>query len=183
MVPTATGALCLTKSYLCTAAVKVPPYRLKLEFTMSSDTLKAKITEAMKDAMRARQKERLGAIRLIQAEIKRIEVDERIEVDDERMLVVLDKMLKQRRDSIKQYEDAGRQELADKEQAEIEVIQEFLPTPLTGDELDALVAQAVADSGAESIRDMGKVMAILKPQVQGRADMGAISKAVKSRLQ
>lgn len=149
---------------------------------MSEASLKARITEAMKTAMKARDKERLGAIRLIQAEIKRIEVDERIEVDDDRVLIILDKMLKQRRDSIKQFADAGRQELADKEQAEIEVIQEFLPTPLTSEELAEIVTHAIAQAGAESMKDMGKVMALVKPQVQGRTDMGAISQAVKERL-
>lgn len=149
---------------------------------MTDQTLKAQITEAMKDAMRARDKDRLGAIRLIQAEIKRIEVDERIDVDDERMLVVLDKMIKQRRDSINQYQNAGRQELADKEQAEIEVIQGFLPAQLSDRELDELVSRAISESGAESMKDMGKVMAILKPQVQGRADIGAVSQNVKARL-
>ncbi len=149
---------------------------------MTNASLKSQITEAMKDAMRAREKEKLGAIRLIQSEIKRIEVDERIELDDTRVLAVLDKMLKQRRDSLKQFTDAGRQDLADKEQAEIEVIQTFMPTPLTEAELENLVAAAVAESGAESMKDMGRVMAILKPQVQGRADMGVISKAVKARL-
>jgi len=149
---------------------------------MTNASLKSQITEAMKDAMRAREKEKLGAIRLIQSEIKRIEVDERIELDDTRVLAVLDKMLKQRRDSLKQFTDAGRQDLADKEQAEIEVIQTFMPTPLTEAELENLVAAAVAESGAESMKDMGRVMAILKPQVQGRADMGVISKAVKARI-
>ncbi|MGH1374349.1 MAG: GatB/YqeY domain-containing protein [Cellvibrionaceae bacterium] len=145
-------------------------------------SLKDTIKDAMKAAMRAKEKERLGTIRMIQAEIKRIEVDERIEVDDERLLVVLDKMCKQRRDSITQFDDAGRTELADIERAEMSVIQEFLPAALTDDELDAIVTQAVADSGAESARDMGKVMALVKPQVQGRADMGAISKLVKAKL-
>ncbi len=149
---------------------------------MAEYTIKARITEAMKDAMRAKDKDRLGAIRLIQADIKRIEVDERVEVDDERMLAVLDKMIKQRRDSISQYENAGRQELADREQAEIAVIQEFLPAQLSAAELDQLVADAIAGSGAESMKDMGKVMAALKPKVQGRADVGAVSQAVKARL-
>lgn len=148
---------------------------------MSSE-LKEQIKAAMKAAMRAKEKERLGAIRMIQAEIKRIEVDERIEVDDERLLVILDKMCKQRRDSISQYVDAGREELADIERAEMAVIQEFLPAALSEAELDAIVAAAIADSGAESARDMGKVMALIKPQIQGRADMGAVSKMVKSRL-
>ncbi len=145
-------------------------------------SLKDTIKDAMKAAMRAKEKERLGTIRMIQAEIKRIEVDERIEVSDERLLIVLDKMCKQRRDSITQFDDAGRTELADIERFEMSVIQEFLPAALTDEELDAIVAQAVADSGAESARDMGKVMALVKPQVQGRADMGAISKLVKAKL-
>ncbi len=145
-------------------------------------SLKDTIKDAMKAAMRAKEKERLGTIRMIQAEIKRIEVDERIEVSDERLLIVLDKMCKQRRDSITQFDDAGRTELADIERFEMSVIQEFLPAALTDEELDTIVTQAVADSGAESARDMGKVMALVKPQVQGRADMGTISKLVKTKL-
>jgi len=136
----------------------------------------------MKDAMRARAKERLGAIRLILSEVKRIEVDERIDVDDARLLAVLDKMVKQRRDSINQYENAGRQELADVEQAEIEVIQEFLPEPLSDEELTVMIDEAIAASGAESMRDMGKVMGILKPKIQGRADVGAVSGMIKGKL-
>lgn len=150
---------------------------------MAELSLKATITEAMKAAMKAREKERLSAIRLILAEFKRIEVDERIDIDDARCLAVLDKMCKQRRDSIKQYEDAGRDELAAVEYAEIEVIQDFLPQALTEAELDALIAQAIAESGADSIKGMGQVMAILKPQIQGRADVGQVSQRVKSRLQ
>ncbi|WP_101758223.1 GatB/YqeY domain-containing protein [Oceanicoccus sp. KOV_DT_Chl] len=149
---------------------------------MADTTLKAQIQEAMKAAMRAKEKQRLGTIRLIQAEIKRIEVDERIDIDDARLLAVLDKMCKQRRDSISQYEAAGRQELADIESAEIVVIQDFLPTQLSDDELNTLVADAVSSSGAESMKDMGKVMAILKPQLQGRADMGEVSKLIKAKL-
>jgi len=145
-------------------------------------SLKDTLKDEMKAAMRAKAKERLGTIRMIQAEIKRIEVDERIDVDDERVLGVLDKMCKQRRDSITQYDDAGRTELADIERFEMGVIQEFMPAALTDEELDQIVTQAVADSGAESARDMGKVMALVKPQVQGRADMGAISKLVKAKL-
>ena len=136
----------------------------------------------MKDAMRARDKDRLGTIRLIQSEFKRIMVDERIEVDDARALAVLDKMVKQRRDSQSQYAEAGRQELADKEAAEIEVIQEFLPAPLSDEELDALVDAAISSSGASGMQAMGAVMAELKPRLQGRADMGAVSQRVKSRL-
>ena len=136
----------------------------------------------MKDAMRAKAKVRLGTIRLIQADIKRIEVDERIEVDDTRVLAILDKMVKQRRDSIKQYEDAGRQELADVEQAEIKVIQEFLPEALSEDELAAMIDDAIASTGAESMKDMGKVMGIIKPKIQGRADVGAVSGLIKGKL-
>ncbi|MBQ0713354.1 MAG: GatB/YqeY domain-containing protein [Porticoccus sp.] len=147
-----------------------------------SESLKKQITSAMKDAMRAKAKERLGAIRLILAEVKQIEVDERIDVDDARLLAVLDKMVKQRRDSIQQFEAAERQELADKEQAEIDIIQEFLPEALTNEELTAMVDAAIASSGAESMRDMGKVMGILKPNIQGRADVGAVSGMVKGKL-
>ncbi|MDX2350323.1 MAG: GatB/YqeY domain-containing protein [Porticoccus sp.] len=147
-----------------------------------SESLKKQITSAMKDAMRAKAKERLGAIRLILAEVKQIEVDERIDVDDARLLAVLDKMVKQRRDSIQQFEAAERQELADKEQTEIDIIQEFLPEALTNEELTAMVDAAIASSGAESMRDMGKVMGILKPNIQGRADVGAVSGMVKGKL-
>lgn len=150
---------------------------------MAELSLKATVTEAMKAAMKAKDKARLSAIRLMLAEFKRIEVDERIEIDDARCLAVLDKMCKQRRDSIKQYEDAGRDELAAVEYAEIAVIQDFLPQPLTDEELDAMVTQAIADSGADSIKGMGQVMAILKPKIQGRADVGQVSQLVKSRLQ
>ena len=144
--------------------------------------LKNQIQEAMKDAMRAKQKERLGAIRLILADVKRIEVDERIEVADDRLLAILDKMVKQRKDSIEQFVKAERQELADKEQFEIEVISEFLPSPLSEDELNALIQQAITETGAETMRDMGKVMGILKPQIQGRADAGKVSQQIKQKL-
>jgi uncharacterized protein YqeY len=136
----------------------------------------------MKDAMRNKDKPRLGAIRLMLAEVKRVEVDERIVISDERLLSILDKMVKQRRDSIAQYQTAGRDELAAVESYEIEVIQEFLPAALTNDEIEALIASAIAESGAESMRDMGKVMGILKPQIQGRADGGAVSGLVKTAL-
>ncbi len=145
-------------------------------------SMKKQINDAMKDAMRAKDKPRLGAIRLIQAEIKRIEVDERIEIDDARILAILDKMVKQRRDSINQYETAGRQELADIEIAEINVIQHFLPAALSDAEISAMVAAAVTETGASSMADMGKVMGILKPQIQGRADGGAVSGLVKAAL-
>jgi len=149
---------------------------------MTDQTLKARITEAMKTAMKAREKQRLSAIRLILAEIKRIEVDERIDVDDTRVLAVLDKMCKQRRDSIEQYQAAGRSELADQESFEISVIQEYLPTQLSEADLNQLIGAAISQSGAQSMQDMGKVMAILKPQVQGRADMGDVSKQIKAKL-
>lgn len=145
-------------------------------------SLKKQIYTAMKEAMRAKDKARLGAIRLIQAEVKRIEVDERIEVDDQRLIAIMDKMIKQRRDSIAQFEAAGRQELVDIEVAEIDVIQDFLPTALTEQEINNLIQQAIASTGAESMRDMGKVMGILKPQIQGRADGGIVSGAVKKAL-
>tara|TARA_Y100001951_G_scaffold20770_1_gene15778 strand:+ start:21770 stop:22261 length:492 start_codon:yes stop_codon:yes gene_type:complete len=152
------------------------------EMPMSQPTLKQSLNDAMKAAMRAREKERLGAIRLIQAEVKRIEVDERIEVDDTRLLTILDKMCKQRRDSITQYEEAGREELAAQERAEMAVIQEFMPTPLSDEELDALIEKAIADSGADSMKDMGKVVGLIKPAAQGRADMAAVSRKIKERL-
>ncbi len=144
--------------------------------------LKNTITEQMKDAMRAKDKERLGTIRLMLAEIKRIEVDERIELDDARILIVLDKMVKQRRDSITQYEAAERPELAAKEQQELEVIKTFLPQPLSDAEITQIIDDAIATSGASSMQDMGKVMALIKPQVQGRADVGKISGLVKQKL-
>ncbi|MBK7731164.1 MAG: GatB/YqeY domain-containing protein [Gammaproteobacteria bacterium] len=149
---------------------------------MSESALKTRITEAVKAAMRAQDKPRRDAIRLIQAEIKRIEVDERIELDDARVLAVLDKMLKQRRDSIQQFEKAARQDLIDIEAAEVAVIQDFLPRALEPAEIDALVDAVLRESGASEMKDMGKVMALLKPQVQGRADMGMVSQRIKARL-
>jgi uncharacterized protein YqeY len=142
----------------------------------------ADIKTAMKEAMRAKDKQRLSTIRLIQAEFKRIEVDERIELDDARVLAVLDKMCKQRRDAIKQYQDANRPELADKEAAEVSVIQEFLPQPLSADEIAALIDEAIDATGASSMADMGKVMGMLKAKMQGRADMAEVSKLIKSKL-
>ncbi len=144
--------------------------------------LKKQITEAMKEAMRAKEKERLGTIRLILAEIKRIEVDERIELDDARVLATLDKMSKQRRDSISQYDSADRTDLADIERRELEVIKTFLPQPLSDEEIQKAIQEAIASSGATGMQDMGKLMAELKPKVQGRADMGMVSKLVKESL-
>ena len=149
---------------------------------MSEQSLALTIRAAMKAAMKARDKERLSTIRLIIAEFKRIEVDERIEVDDARALAVLDKMVKQRRDSAEQYTSAGRDELAAQENAEIAVIQEYLPAQLSEDELIAMVDAAIAASDASGMQAMGAVMGQLKPQLQGRADIGAVSQLVKSRL-
>lgn len=149
---------------------------------VTTPDLRQQLSDAMKAAMRARDRERLDAIRLILAEIQRVEVDERITVEDARIVMILDRMTKQRRDAITQYETAGRDELADRERAEIAVIAEFLPEPLTETEIDALITAAISEVGANSARDMGKVMALLKPQLQGRADLGAISGRVKRRL-
>ena len=144
------------------------------------DSLKDRIKDDMKASMKGGDKARLGVIRMILAAIKQVEVDERIELDDDRVVVVLDKMLKQRRESIKQYSDAGREDLAEIEEAEVLVIQDFLPQALSDAEIDAMVAKAIAEVGAESIKDMGKVMAILKPQMQGRADMAVVSARIKA---
>ncbi len=138
-------------------------------------SLTARIQEDMKTAMRGGDKRRLGVIRLILAAIKQREVDERIVLDDTQVTVVLDKMLKQRRESISQYEQAGRTDLVEQEQFEMEVVQAYLPQPLSPAEIDTLIGQAIAETGASGIKDMGKVMALLKPQLQGRADMSAVS--------
>ncbi|MGL5333570.1 MAG: GatB/YqeY domain-containing protein [Aeromonas veronii] len=145
-------------------------------------SLKDQLKDQQKLAMLAKDKVRLGAIRLLMAEIKQREVDTRIELNDEDILAVVTKMVKQRRDSISQFEAAGRQDLADKESAEIVVLQEFLPQQLTADEIAALIEQAITESGAAIMADMGKVMAVLKPKIQGRADVGAVSAQVKTRL-
>jgi uncharacterized protein YqeY len=149
---------------------------------MSENDLKTRIAEAMKDAMRARDKARLGTIRLMMADIKRVEVDERIELDDQRVLVILDRMCKQRRDAAEQFRAGQRDDLAINEEQELAVIQEFLPSQLDEAELQSLVDAAIASTSASSMKDMGAVMGILKPQAQGRADMGALSKLVRSKL-
>ena len=136
----------------------------------------------MKAAMKAREKQTLSTIRLIQADFKRIEVDERIEIDDARAIAIMDKMVKQRRDSAKQYRDADRPELADQEDAEILVIQTFLPEQLSADDIDALIDEALAGIEATGMAAMGQLMGKLKPQLQGRADMGEVSQRVKSKL-
>lgn len=148
-----------------------------------SSAIQHAINEAVKDAMRAKAKERLMTLRLITSEFKRIEVDERIELDDARVLAVLDKMVKQRRDSAKQYSENGRPELAEREQFEIGVIQEYLPQQLSETELRTLVKEAATTLGATGMADMGKLMGAVKPQVQGRADMGLVSQLVKAQLQ
>jgi hypothetical protein len=149
---------------------------------MSSLTLKARLQEDMKAAMRAQDKARLDAIRLILAAVKQIEVDERIEVDDARMLAILDKMVKQRRDSIAQYEAAKRQDLADQENYELTIIAQYMPAPLTEREIETLISEAITACQAASAKDMGKVMAELKPKLQGRADIAIVSAKVKERL-
>jgi hypothetical protein len=145
-------------------------------------SLKAKITEDMKTAMRAKDSARLGAIRLLQAAIKQREVDERIELNDADVLAAIEKMLKQRRDSISAYEGANRHDLADVEKFEVSVLQTYLPQQLTDAEVAALLEQAITDTGADGIKDMSKVMAAIKPLVVGRADMGKLSGLIKTRL-
>jgi uncharacterized protein YqeY len=145
-------------------------------------SLKDRITADMKTAMKAGDKDRLGVIRMALAAVKQREVDERKELTDADVLAVIEKMVKQRRESVSQYESGGRADLAAKESAEIEVLTEYLPEPLSEDELAALIDAAIAETGAESLRDMGKVMAKVKGEAQGRADMGAVSAQVKARL-
>ena len=150
--------------------------------TLPLNTLKSQIQEDVKTAMRARDQKRLTALRLITASIKQVEIDKRIEMDDPAVLAVLDKMVKQRRDSLEQYQAAGRDDLAAQEEFELELISIYLPEALGADELAALIKQVVADTGASSIRDMGAVINKLREQVQGRADMKAVSSAVKEQL-
>ena len=145
-------------------------------------SLVAQVKAAMKAAMKAREKQTLNTIRLIQAEFKRIEVDERIEIDDARALTILDKMVKQRRDSASQFRDADRPELAEQEDAEIAIIQTFLPAQLSSEDIDVLIDEALAGIEAEGMSAMGPLMGKLKPQLQGRADMGEVSQRVKAKL-
>lgn len=145
-------------------------------------SLKTRIQDDMKSTMKAGARARLGVIRLILAAIKQREVDERIELDDEQVLVVLGKMVKQRRDSIRQYTDAGRDELAAAELAEVAIIQGYLPAALPEEEIAAIVEQTIAETGASSMKDMGKVMGKIKPRVQGRADMAQVSALIKKKL-
>ena len=147
-----------------------------------TNTLKTQIQESMKNAMRAKDKHRLGVVRLMLSAIKQIEVDERIELDDARVIVVLDKMVKQRRESIAQYEAANRTDLVDVEKAEIPIIQEFLPEQLSEAEISKMVDDAFSETGAATMKDMGKVMGFIKPKVQGRADMNIVSQMIKAKL-
>jgi uncharacterized protein len=150
--------------------------------TTSGTSLKGQLQAAMKTALKAGEKKKLGAIRLILAAIKQLEIDGRTELDDQGIIAVLDKMVKQRRDSAKQYRAADRIDLADVEEYEIAVIQEYLPKPLTPEEVLQMIKMAVAESGADTVKDMGKVMALLKPKMQGRADMAAVGQEVKKFL-
>jgi uncharacterized protein len=145
-------------------------------------SLKERITDDMKAAMRAGERERLGVIRMITAAIKQREVDERITLDDAQVLAVLEKMIKQRKESLAQFQAGNRQDLVDKESAEITLLQTYLPAQLSESELDALIAEAVAATGAASVKDMGKVMGIIKQKAQGRADMGAVGAKIKAKL-
>jgi len=147
-----------------------------------ASTTKFQLQEAVKNAMRARDKQKLGALRLIMAEIKRKEVDDRCEVDDVEVLTILTKMMKQRRDSLSQYEAAGRQDLAAQEQFELDLIAEYLPQALSENEINDLIADAISGTGATEIKQMGQVMAYLKPKLQGRADMGQVGAQVKQKL-
>ena len=144
--------------------------------------LKSRITADMKSAMRASDKDRLGVIRLLQAAIKQREVDERVELDDAQVTAVIEKMVKQRRDSVQQYTDGGRPELAAAEQAEIDILADYLPEQLGEAEIAQLIDEAIAATGAEGMKDIGKVMGVLKPKLSGRADMGAVSGLIKARL-
>jgi uncharacterized protein YqeY len=146
------------------------------------EPIKERIKEDMKASMKGGNKSRLAVIRLIMAAIKQREVDERIDLDDAQVIEVLDKMLKQRRESIRQYRAAARDDLANAEEAEIVVIQDFLPQALADDEIDRMIKKAIAEAGAGSVKDMGKVMALLKPKMQGRADMSAVSAKIKGAL-
>ena len=145
-------------------------------------SLKERITDDMKAAMRSGEKERLGVIRMITAAIKQREVDERIVLDDAQVLSVLEKMIKQRKESIAQFQAGNRQDLVDKEAAEIALVQTYMPSPMTGAEIDALIGEAIAATGASSIKEMGKVMAIMKAKAQGRADMAAVGAKIKAKL-
>ena len=145
-------------------------------------SIKKELNQAVIAAMKAKEKDRLKTLRMATAAIKQIEVDERIEVDDTRTLAIIDKLIKQRKDAAQQFKDANRKDLMEQELSEITVLQEFMPQPLSEDEIASLIDSAINETGANSMKEMGKVMAILKPQIQGRADMGLVSKTVKQKL-
>ncbi len=145
--------------------------------------IKSKISADVKDAMRAREKQRLGVLRLIMSEFKKVEVDERIELDDTRVLAILDKMNKQRKDSFTQYEAAGREDLAAQEAFELDLLKTYMPEQLDEAAIAEIVSKGIEDSGASSMKDMGKLMGLIRPQLQGRADMGVVSALVKQKLQ
>lgn len=149
---------------------------------MAEETLKEQLSNAVKNAMRNKDKTRLGTLRMAQSAIRQIEIDERRDLNDDDVLKVLDKMLKQRRDAAAQYDEAGREELGDKERAEMVVIEEFMPTALSEDDLDALIRTTISATDAQGMQDMGRVMNELKPQVLGRVDMGHLSKKVREQL-
>lgn len=149
---------------------------------MSDSSVKLALNAAMKEAMRAKEKDRLSVIRMALAAFKQVEVDERIDVDETRALQIIDKMIKQRRESVRQYQDAGRDDLAQIESSEIAVLQEFLPQALSEAEIELMIKQAIASVGASGVKDMSKIMTALRPQLQGRAEMGAVSALVKKLL-
>ena len=149
---------------------------------MTDSALKTRINDDVKTAMRSKDKERLGTLRLLTAAIKQIEVDQRIELNDEQIISVLEKMLKQRKDSIEQFEKAGRNELAEIEIKEIAILKEFMPEQLSDADIDDLINEAMAATGASEMKDMGKVMGVLKPKLAGKADMGAVSSKIKAKL-
>ena len=149
---------------------------------MTDSVLKTRITDDVKTAMRSKDKQRLGTLRLLTAAIKQIEVDQRIELDDDQIIAVIEKMLKQRKDSIEQFEKAGRNELAEIEINEVAILKEFMPEQLSDAEVETLIDDAIATTGASAMKDMGKVMGILKPKLAGKADMGAVSGKIKAKL-
>jgi len=149
---------------------------------MTDSALKTRITDDVKAAMRSKDKERLGTLRLLTAAIKQVEVDQRIELDDDQIIAIIEKMLKQRKDSIEQFEKAGRNELAEIEIKEIAILKEFMPEQMSDADIDTLINEAIASTGAEAMKDMGKVMGLLKPQLAGKADMGAVSGKIKAKL-
>lgn len=149
---------------------------------MTDSALKTRINDDVKAAMRSKDKQRLGTLRLLTAAIKQIEVDQRIELDDDKVVAIIEKMLKQRKDSIEQFEKAGRTELAEIEINEVAILKEFMPEQMSDADIDALIDQAISSTGAEAMKDMGKVMGMLKPQLAGKADMGAVSGKIKAKL-